>query len=350
MRLLKNLFYGMLLAACGAVLVTACKKDDAKPDYNSDKSKLKSLIDSVTLVYNTAVEGTKPGNYSVGSKQPLKTIIDLALQVNTGATYTQENVDNALLNLRRSAQEFATRLIQEVSVANLVAQWKLDGNANDASGHGRTGQLRTGWIGSNAASAVDGGMLPTGAPDRFNRANMAYRFAKGAHIEVPYDVSLNPQSLTISLWLKRDTSYSENYIMSLNRWNGFKFQLQGNNFPFMTFKTGTDYRDVDANPGVVPQDIWTHVAVSYTSGAMKFYINGVLVKTANVSGALNTLTAPINLAIGNQLPKSVYTLTPSDFQYGGQSFFIGSMDDIRFYNTALTDAEVLSIYTIEMSL
>ena len=350
MRLLHFFIPCVVLAALAGMLMTACKKDDVAPNYNSDKARLKALIDSVTLVYNGAVEGNKPGNYSVGSKQPLKTTIDLALQVNTGATYVQDDVDNALANLRRSAQEFATRLIQEVSVANLMAQWKLDGNANDVSGRGRNGQLKTGWIGTSAATAVDGATLPTGTPDRFNRANMAYRFDKGAHIEVPYDASLNPQSFTISLWLKRETTNGNNYIMSLNRWNGFKFQLQSNNFLFMTFRADNGYHDVDDNPGVIPQDAWTHAVVSYTSGAMKFYINGSLVKNVNVTGAPVTLATPINMAIGNQLPKSVYTLTPGDFQYGGENFFIGSMDDIRFYNAALTDAEVLSIYTIERSL
>ena len=154
----------------------------------------------------------------------------------------------------------------------------------------------------------------------------------------------------MSLWIRRDTTYSDNYLISLNRWNGYKLQLQSNNFLFMTFRADNGYHDVDDNPGTIPQNVWTHAAVSYTSGAMKFYINGALVKTVNVTGVPLTLATPVNLAIGNQLPKSVYTLTPSDFQYGGESFFTGSLDEIRFYNTALTDAEILSIYTIERSL
>jgi len=55
---------------------------------------------------------------------------------------------------------------------------------------------------------------------------------------------------------------------------------------------------------------------------------------------------------GNELPKGAYNLTDSsdpNYFYGA-SYFIGSLDDIRFYNTALTDAEVLSIYTNEKSL
>jgi len=64
------------------------------------------------------------------------------------------------------------------------------------------------------------------------------------------------------------------------------------------------------------------------------------------------LSSPVNLAIGNELPKSAYNLTdPNDPNYFyGASFFIGSLDDIRLYNTALSDAEILSIYTIEKSL
>ena len=351
MRLLKYIPYTITVAVIGCMVFAACKKDDAKPDYNADKTRLKALIDSVTLIYNSAIEGNKPGNYAIGSKVPLKSSIDLALQVNTGNTYAQDDVDNTIANLRRSAQDFSNRQIQEVSVANLVAQWKFDGNANDASGHGHTGMLRTGWIGKDSATAVDGATLPVLVADRFNRPNTAYSFNKGAHIEVPYEASLNPQNITISLWLKRDTTSANNYILSLNRWNGFKFQLQSNNFLFLTFKDNTGiYHDVDDNPGVIPQGVWTHAAVTYTSGALKFYINGALVRTVTETGVPVTLPKPVNMAIGNELPKSVYSLSAGDFAFYGGNYFMGSMDEIRFYSTALSDAEVLSIYTIEKSL
>ena len=38
------------------------------------------------------------------------------------------------------------------------------------------------------------------------------------------------------------------------------------------------------------------------------------------------------------------------YQGKGGSFFMGALDDIRIYNTALTDAQGLSIYTDESSL
>lgn len=337
----------MLIAVVAAI--QSCKKSESKPDYNSDKTKLGVKIDSANLIYNTAVEGSKPGQYSAGSKTDLKTAIDLAAGVKSGS-FTQYEVNNATANLARAISQFQTRLIQEVSAANLVAQWKLDGNANDATANNHNGTLQSGIIGP-ATAPVDGNTLPQLVADRFGRANMAYDFNNGAYIEVPYDLALNPKTLTLSLWIKRHATNSDNYMISLNRWNGFKFQLQSNNFLFMTLHNNDGYHDVDDNPGTVPQDVWTHVAVTYTNGTMRFYINGAPVKSVAITGDPVTLSKPINLAIGQQLPKNAFsTDQTSDYVYYGPSFFVGAMDDIRFYNRALTDAEVLSIYTIEKSL
>lgn len=109
---------------------------------------------------------------------------------------------------------------------------------------------------------------------------------------------------------------------------------------------------MDDNPGTIPLNDWTHAAVSYTNGTMKFYINGELVKTVEVKGTPITLKDPVNLVIGNELPKNDYNMTnTSDANYfWGANYFTGDLDDIRFYNTALTDAQIFSIYTIEKSL
>ena len=147
------------------------------------------------------------------------------------------------------------------------------------------------------------------------------------------------------------SSYCNNYFFSLNRWNGYKFQLQCNNFLFLTIHADNGYHDVDSNPGDVPDETWTYVTVSYTNGSMKFYVNGELKKDADVTGVPLTLSEPVNLAIGNELPKDEYTINSSDdYTYYGGDYFIGSIDDVRFYNKALSEAEVLSIYTIEKTL
>lgn len=349
----KYIFYFIAITFVLEMVTSCSKNNDSPTTFTTNKTTLKTAIDSLTIVFNTTKDGTKPGQYVVGARAALDTAILLATQVNASNAFTQQEVNNALSNLMKAAALFNTKLLQEVSVANLVAFWKFNGNAIDSSGNGHNGTLTTGYIGSSATTAVDGATMPVLVADRFGRANMAYDFNNGATIEVPYSAALNPQNFTISLWIKRHTTNSGNYMISLNRWNGFKFQLQSNNFLFLTFQDANNgYHDVDDNPGVIPQDVWTQGVVSYTNGTMKFYINGVLVKTASVNGVPITVSPAVNLSIGNELPKSYYNLIDSNNPnyFWGASFFVGSLDDIRFYNTVLTDAEVLSIYTNESSL
>lgn len=322
----------LLLACC----FYACKKSTTQETFNPNKQSISTVIDSANTFYTNGVEGKRAGNYSVGSRADLKTVIDLAAAVKGSTQYSQQEVDNATANLRRAIIAFQSRLIQDVSADNLIAQWKFTGNANDASGHGHNGTLMTGYI-SGGPSPVDGNTLPQLIADRFNVANSAYDFQNGANIEVPYTSDLNPKEFTITLWVKRHETNPDNYMFSLNTYNGFKFQLQGANFLFLTIHADNGYHDVDSNPGVVPADVWTYIAASYTNGTMKFYVNDKLVKTAAVIGTPITLATPVNLVIGQSLPKSQI----------GTSYFKGSMDDIRFYSRALTDAEEVSIYTTE---
>lgn len=346
MKTSKFLLLKLMIIVIGLLVFNSCKKDNASVDYNSDKSQLQKTIDSLTQAYNAAVEGNKPGNYATGAKKDFKSVLDLAAAIATGK-YTQQEVSNTVENILRAAKAFNSRIIQEVSVENLVAQWKFNGDTSDSTGHGHDGILKSGLVGP--APGVDGGTLPMLVADRFGRPASAYDFANGAYIEVPYDAALNPKEFTFSLWIKRHTSYCDSYILSLDRWNGFKFQLQCSDFAYLTVHSDNGFLEADDNPGALPLDVWTHVVVSYATGAMKFYVNGDLINTFNKTGSPTTLADPIPLAIGQQLPKGVYT-TSGYYQYYGPAFFTGSLDDIRIYNRALTDAEVLSIYTIEKDL
>lgn len=343
-----------IITCCALFLFTtaivSCSKDDGPaPDYNSDKTRLKAVIDSLTDVYNTAAEGSKPGEYIVGAKAALDSVLQLGNQVYTGS-YTQLQVNNAVVNLLKAGETFSTKLLQEVSAENLMAFWKFNGDATDLSGHGHDGILRTGLVGASAPTATDGGVLPVLIADRFGTPGMAYEFKQGATIEVPYSSELNPQNLTITAWVKRYNTSASNYILSLNRWNGYKFQLQGNNFLFFTFQDSNNgFHDIDNNPGAVPENVWTHVAVTYTNGTMIFYLDGAMSKTLAVSGTPITVSPAVNLSIGNELPASYYNLTSDadPFYYWGASYFTGGLDEIRLYNTALTANQVLSIYSQE---
>jgi len=348
MRKMKNSIAAIIVLIVAITSIQSCKKSSEKANYNSDKSKLSAEIDSLTAVYNAAVEGKQAGDYSPGSKAVLLTALNLAKDVKTGR-FTQQQVNNAAANLMRAATQFSVNLIQQISAANLVASWTFNGNAKDVSGNGNDGTLKTGWIGPYGVAPTDGATLPVLVADRYGVANSAYDFNNAAYIEVPYQASLRPASFTICAWIKPKEASNGNYIFSLDRWNGYKFQLQGGNLPFLTVMTSTGDHDQDDGGASVQLGQWTQVVTSFTNGTMKFYINGALVKTANITGDPTTLVSPPPIAIGNELPKESYNLADpnSSRAYYGGNFFIGSIDDLHLYNKVLSDAEVKSLYTME---
>lgn len=360
MRINKNSFLLILLGGILITSVLSCKKDhDAAPNYNADKTRLKAVVDSLTVVYNSTVDGNKPGQYVMGARSALDSVIKLAVTVEMTQTFTQEEVNNVVNNLLRAGNAFSSQQLQEVSLVNLMGYWKCNGNPNDSSGNHNDGVYKTNWIGSDATHAVDGGTLPQLVANRFGQANSAFYFEKGATIEVPYKNSLNPKSMTISLWLKTDVASSGgDYMFALDRWYGYKLNLQGSNFLYFTVYQGNNNWVLDDDGGslsTVPLHTWVHAAVSYdnANSTAKFYLNGQLVKTlVNKTGPPVTVNQAYNLTIGNELPKANYNLTDSNNPdyYWGPDNFTGTLDDIRIYNIALLDKEILSIYTAESTL
>ena len=71
-------------------------------------------------------------------------------------------------------------------------------------------------------------------------------------------------------------------------------------------------------------DTWTHLATTYDGAALRFYVNGNLVRTTAVTGTIATSTNPL--------------------QIGGDSifgqYFAGTIDEVRIYNTALTQTQI----------
>lgn len=118
-------YYVFALAGLLGALTFAssCSKDDdnTAPVGSVDKAKLTALIDSVSTGYNAAVEGNKPGNYAPGAKASLKTALDLSTVTKNDASYNQAAVNATVANLRRAVAAFKSALVQEVSLANLVA-------------------------------------------------------------------------------------------------------------------------------------------------------------------------------------------------------------------------------------
>jgi hypothetical protein len=332
-----------------AFVLTSCNKEEEREPTNIDKTELQALYDDALDLYDNAVEGTNAGQYAAGSKAEFKTVIDAAKTVLDDEYTTEATVAAMETQLATAMEVFLSKKIQPVSTDYLIAQWLFNGDATDNSGNGHDGELKSGHTNFYTGDPVE----PELTSDRFGNAESAYYFDKGANIEVPYSSDLNPsEELAVSAWIYMESQDNNDYIISLDRWIGYKLNLQSEDKLYYTIRKQTDpdtwefVVDDDSNPFAVNANEWTHVVCSYAKeGVIKFFADGVKVREINdrgVTGDLMQVTK--NLCIGQQLPTADYI---SEEPGATDGFFKGKMDDIRLYNKALTDAQALSIYTME---
>ncbi len=356
-KFIKTTLLWLLLSG---VIFSSCKKSDPVVVVPpADKVALQAAIATGQNLNDNTSEGTKPGQYEVGNKAALKTALDASKLVAADAKATQTSVNNAAAQLVAAIATYQDHLIKEIAAANLIGFWKMNGNTADSSGNKNDGV-------ATAGHAYYGAGVLGAAADRFSRAGMAYHFDKGSNINVPYKASLNPGQMSISLWAKWSstgrTINADTYtFVAMNRWNGYKFQLQGGHLPFFTVKVlkaagDTTIYDRDDAGVAVAENTWRHLVVTFTSGVEKFYIDGDLVKTWDVTssgpvpGNALTLPTPIDFVIGQDLPTAKYLTVDGDYQVKWGGFFTGDMDDVMFYNIALDAPQVKSIFTNQKTL
>ena len=101
----------------------------------------------------------------------------------------------------------------------------------------------------------------------------------------------------------------------------------GNTLRFaIKYNNGTEQQ---LNGTTLTAGVWTHVAVTISGDTGKLFVNGSLVNT-NAAMTLNPAQLGTEL---NYLGKSQYA----------DPLFGGLLDDVRFYNSALTDAQVTAL-------
>jgi len=287
----------------------------------------------------------EPHNLVFGQAKPTSEYVD-----ETDPDFFKGKLDDIRIYNRVLADTEVVVLYNLAAVdldAGLVAYYPFDGDATDATGNGNDGTVTAGYTGW-------GGGTPTLTTDRGGNPDKAYYFDQGGNIEVLYSTILNPGSLSLSWWMYMEERTNNDYMISMNRWSCYKVNLQEADKVFFTTKVedpanpGTFiYNDRDhAGDGLTPET-WYHLAVSFGDGHMKFYIDGVLVKDwddvpdANI---VDISAEPHNLVFGQAKPTSEY-VDETD-----PDFFKGKMDEIRIYNRVLSDAEVLALYDLPVSI
>lgn len=213
------------------------------------------------------------------------------------------------------------------SITNgLVGWWRMDGNADAATGSAN-GTLNnvTSSIGQNGS------------------ANGALNFnTTASYMNVPSNVALNVGStFTISAWIKPTEITGNRYGIFSTRLNNAagSWQLeigQGNgstNGWGRVAVSGVGTWIVNSPNDAVAADAWQHLVYVKPNDASvgTVYVNG-----SAISSTVASITYPI-------------TDNTDAFRIGqgtsNTQSFRGEMDDVRFYNRALSNAEVASLFS-----
>ncbi|MCW8817038.1 MAG: T9SS type A sorting domain-containing protein [Ignavibacteriaceae bacterium] len=220
--------------------------------------------------------------------------------------------------------------------SGLVAYYPFNGNANDESGNGNNG-------------IVTGAVLSS---DRFNIIESAYSFnGNGDFIDIGFLSQLNGSlELSISIWVKKDSANRrEGFI---GKWrtattNDNVFLLYNNepvnfNKPRLVIQLHDNSIAKLATQNFAPVGDWFHLVVTWRSsdGFFAIYMNNIL-ENSVFDGQGKSL--------------SYHELFPARIghwgapELGEDYYFLGSLDDIRIYNRALTTDEVDSLFNEQPS-
>ncbi|MDB5274627.1 MAG: cell surface receptor domain protein [Chitinophagaceae bacterium] len=224
------------------------------------------------------------------------------------------------MNFYFSALLFVLLWSSTLHAQNLVAWYKFDGNANDASANTNNG-------------TVTGATLTT---DRFGKSNSAYSFnGTSDYISVPHHSSLNVDNLTITAWIYATSTPAAYNGIIHKRTNAdraaFSTAASTSSFRLSVKQTDGNYNE----PSIASQittGSWQHVAYVFDGGTIKLYLNGSLVLTNTTYTGKALSYSSVAMEIGRTLWFPSGTAT--------YYYWNGKIDDLKMYDGALSACQI----------
>lgn len=221
-------------------------------------------------------------------------------------------------------------LTAQIPTSGLVVKYDFSGGAKDSSGNSYDG-------------TVNGAMLTT---DRFGKANSAYDFnGSSAYISIPTTGLLNDE-YTYSIWVSPDvipSSGSYTFPLSIgNNAGGTNIALTNTTqqgWSTGSYNIGTPIVSL-VEAGRQPMlNQWVHVVGIKDDSLVRLYINGRLNENIKIHAGFNHETKGLKTTYG-----SVNSAWIGGRDQRSGEYFDGKVDDVRLYNRALSDCEVMDLY------
>lgn len=207
-----------------------------------------------------------------------------------------------------------------------------------------TTSYNTGSLGPVADGASTTGVVvdQAGAIAAFQDFSSSYSL--GDRTEVPYLPALNPAAtspFTIEFWAK-PTAYDGddapigNRLASGNRTGWVFFQRpEATGWNFRTYNGNGSQVGWDVTGGTSTLNAWSHVVVVWSGSAATLYVNGAFASSTNVGAGGFVANTTESFRVGALI--------------GGASPYVGFVDDVAFYATALTATQISDHYATASS-
>jgi hypothetical protein len=200
----------------------------------------------------------------------------------------------------------------------LVAYYPFNGNADDQSGNNNKG-------------TVYGATLTN---DRFGKPNSAFIFdGDDDYIEINHSQSLNiTKQITISFWVKFETDapyYFPYHI--IEKHDSWGFGQRNNEIGCIVITLTKEFYIWSKEDFGVSFEFnrFYHFVMAYDGSKLNLFVDGILKASTNANGSLIQNTNKVYI---------------SRYNFGGDYFFDGTLDDFRIYDRALTEQEISALY------
>ncbi|MDP3830274.1 MAG: LamG-like jellyroll fold domain-containing protein, partial [Ignavibacteriaceae bacterium] len=259
---------------------------------------------------------------TITSIQNTNAVLRIGAWVQSSLNSFMGSIDDIRIYNRALSDQEILQLYSPAITQGLVAYYPFDGNANDYSTNGNNG-------------TPFGGI--SWDTDRFGNASSACNFdGTNSYIEIPNSesIQINTNKLTFTLWFnctgtpqgpaaffsKTDNPDIPQYTFHLNPFSIIRFGITD---------TSNVLRYI-SHPYPFSYNQWYFLAATWDGTTVKIFVNDSLVTTQPFVYIMKSDTNPLEIG------KDTGGLT---------DWYQGKLDDVRIYNRALSQTEIINLVT-----
>jgi len=208
------------------------------------------------------------------------------------------------------------------SITGLVAYYPFNGNPQDSSGNSNNGSLI-------------GGV--TWGTDRFNESGKAAQFnGIDGYIEVPNSATLQSptNAITIAGWIYIEdfpgTEVAGIVMKTISNTHGqYGLGYQKTISPPSIYYVQNGQLQGFSVPSTLNLHHWYFIAITKDNDSTKIFIDGEVIGSGMIQEQIVPDTNPVTMGFESNIESE---------------YLHGKLDDIRIFNTALTESEILELY------